>query len=144
MKLLVSITIIFVIIVNIAFSQDLIPIIKIEKTFDFGIIEKNSEGIGEIKFQNIGKSPLVITNISSSCGCTTPSWPKEPVLPGDSGLVLVKYDTRRVGIINKQITISCNATEPNIIIQIKGNVMDTPENNIPQKTIDRTSVPVSF
>ena len=126
-----------------AFSQENNPILKVDSIFKFGQIDKNSEGIGNLKFYNTGKSPLIITNITSTCGCTVPSWPKEPVLPGDSGLVQVKYDTRRVGTINKQITIASNACDTNVIVRISGNVLEIPDNIMPRKIIDNSGMPVN-
>jgi len=137
------ISLFFILSLTFAFSQENSPVLKVGKTFDFGQIDKNSEGIGNLKFYNTGKSPLIITNIASTCGCTVPSWPKEPVMPGDSGIINVIYDTRRVGTINKQITISSNASEPDVIVRISGNVLDIPENIMPQKIIDNSGMPVN-
>jgi len=93
-----------------------------QKIVDYGAIEKGSEGIYDFKFKNIGKSPLIISNVKGSCGCTVPSAPKEPIMPGQSGVIKVKYDTNRVGPISKTITISSNATEPKKVIRVKGLV----------------------
>ena len=99
------------------------PVFEFErKIVDYGAIEKGSEGIYDFKFKNIGKSPLIISNVKGSCGCTVPSAPKEPIMPGASGVIKVKYDTNRVGPISKTITITSNASEPKKVIRVKGLV----------------------
>ena len=75
------------------------------------------------EFKNTGKAPLVISGASSSCGCTVPSWPKEPIAPGATGKIQVSYDTQRVGAIAKTIMVTSNATDtPNVALRIKGKV----------------------
>ena len=99
------------------------PVFEFErKIVDYGAIEKGSEGVYDFKFKNIGKSPLIISNVKGSCGCTVPSAPKEPIMPGASGIIKVKYDTNRVGPISKTITITSNASEPKKVIRVKGLV----------------------
>ena len=94
---------------------------------DYGTIVQNADGNCEFKFTNKGKEPLILSNVSSSCGCTVPVWPREPVAPGKSASIKVKYDTNRVGLINKSITVSSNAANNPVVLQIKGNV--TPKAN---------------
>lgn len=89
---------------------------------DYGQIEKGNNGVREFKFTNTGKEPLIITNARGSCGCTVPSWPKEPIAPGQSGVIKVKYDTQRVGPINKSVTVTTNAATPTKVLRIKGQV----------------------
>ena len=99
------------------------PIFEFErKIIDYGAIEKGSDGTHIFKFKNVGKSPLIISNVKGSCGCTVPSAPKEPIMPGASGEIEVKYDTNRVGPISKTITITSNASEPKKVIRVKGLV----------------------
>jgi len=93
-----------------------------EKEVDFGTIERDSEGIVSYTFTNIGKSPLIISKVTGSCGCTVPSTPKEPIMPGQKGEIKVKYDTHRVGKISKSITIVSNADRPSITISVRGLV----------------------
>ena len=64
---------------------------------DYGEIAKGSDGVRTFEFTNTGDAPLIISNVKSSCGCTVPSIPKEPIMPGESGEIAVKYDTNRVG-----------------------------------------------
>ncbi|MBO6608009.1 DUF1573 domain-containing protein [Psychroserpens sp.] len=94
-----------------------------EETIDYGTINKNDNGIRVFKFKNSGKSPIVISNIKTSCGCTVPSYSKAPILPGESGTIEVKYATNRQGKFSKSLTIYSNADEPQKRIQIKGNVV---------------------
>ncbi len=103
--------------------DDKAPIFKFEKeTIDYGIIEKGADGQRVFKFTNIGKSPLIISNVKTSCGCTVPTVPKEPIMPGQTAEMTVKYDTNRVAPFNKAITIYSNASNPKKVVFIKGTV----------------------
>lgn len=99
------------------------PVFKFEKeVIDYGEIEKGSNGMRVFKFKNIGKSPLIISNVRTTCGCTVPSKPKEPIMPGATGEITVKYDTNKPAPFNKAITIFSNASEAKKMIYIKGRV----------------------
>ncbi len=102
------------------------PSISIDKeVHDYGDIEKGADPFCEFLITNKGNEPLILTNAKGSCGCTVPEWSKEPVLPGESTVMKVKYDTKRVGPINKSVTITSNATnEPTKVIRIKGMVLN--------------------
>jgi len=78
--------------------------------WNYGKIEKSSTGVRFFKFSNTGTAPLVISNAKGSCGCTVPSYPKEPIMPGEAGYIKVKYDTKRVGGFTKYVTLTTNAT----------------------------------
>jgi len=108
--------------------------IKMEKmVHDYGNVPQGGNGECEFKFTNSGKEPLVITNCQGSCGCTVPQCPKEPILPGKSGVIKVKYDTNRPGGIYKTVTVNSNAKSGNIVLTIKGNVEVKPtEEAFPQ------------
>ena len=94
------------------------------ETIDYGTIAHNSDGKREFVFTNNGNKPLIITNATGSCGCTVPSFPKEPIAPGAKGVIGVKYDTARGGQpFSKTVTITSNATEPSKVLTIKGNVL---------------------
>ncbi|GAB4277876.1 MAG: hypothetical protein Kow0068_01210 [Marinilabiliales bacterium] len=91
-------------------------------TYDYGTIPLKSDGTCEFVFKNTGKSPLILSNVKSSCGCTVPSWPKEPIPPKGSGKIVVKYNTTRQGAFQKSITVFSNAkNSPNVLV-IKGKV----------------------
>jgi hypothetical protein len=92
------------------------------ETIDYGVIEKGSDGIRVFEFTNTGNAPLIISKVSSSCGCTIPNWSKDPVLPGKTGEIQVKYDTNRVNPIRKAITVISNADTPTKILKITGEV----------------------
>lgn len=92
------------------------------ETVDYGEIEKGSDGVRVFEFTNTGSAPLIITKVSSSCGCTIPKKPEGPIQPGESGEIQVKYDTSRPGPIRKAITVLSNADTPTKILKIKGNV----------------------
>ncbi len=100
--------------------------VKIEfetEIIDYGTIEQHANGIREFKFKNVGNAPLIISEAKKSCGCTIPTWPKEPIKPGQSSSIKVKYATERVGIINKSVTLISNAERASIVLRIKGKVI---------------------
>jgi hypothetical protein len=103
-----------------------------KEVHDYGNIKYGSNGTCTFEFTNTGNAPLIISKAQGSCGCTVPSWPKEPIAPGAKGVITVKYDTKRAGAINKNVTITSNASnEPNKVIRIKGNVAPAPEGTTP-------------
>ncbi|MEZ2415902.1 DUF1573 domain-containing protein [Muriicola sp. E247] len=92
------------------------------ETVDYGQIEKGSDGVRIFEFTNTGEAPLIISKVSSSCGCTIPKKPEAPIMPGKTGEIQVKYDTNRVGPIRKAITVISNADTPTKVLKIKGEV----------------------
>jgi hypothetical protein len=104
------------------------------ETVDYGTIEHNSDGNREFKFTNKGKSPLIITNCKGSCGCTVPTWPKEPIAPGATASIKVKYATDRVGPFTKTVTVTSNAKTPTKVLKITGKVLADP-NAQPQEDL---------
>ncbi|MGK0252721.1 MAG: hypothetical protein ACI9OE_000166 [Mariniflexile sp.] len=93
------------------------------ETIDYGTIENNADGNREFKFTNTGNAPLVITTAKGSCGCTVPTWPKEAIVPGQSSVIKVHYDTKRTGAFSKSVTLISNAVNtPSKVIHIKGSV----------------------
>ncbi|MFT5970027.1 MAG: hypothetical protein ACI8ZO_000532 [Flavobacteriales bacterium] len=101
--------------------------IEFEKTLhDYGTIDKGANGAYEFKFTNTGKEPLFIQNAKGSCGCTVPSWPKEPIAPGATNVIKVKYDTKRIGPFSKSVTITSNSNKKTEVIKIKGIVKNIP------------------
>jgi hypothetical protein len=104
------------------------PKINFEKeVIDYGTIEKGANGVRNFEFTNTGKEPLIITKAKGSCGCTVPSWPKKPIAPGEKAKIKVKYDTKRVGPINKSVTVHSNAATPVKVLRIKGKVERKPQ-----------------
>lgn len=105
------------------------PEIKFEsEVLDYGVIDYDANGIREFKFKNVGKSPLTITSVQGECGCTAttidgkPGWPQEPILPGKSGVIKVKYDTKRAGRFEKNVTVTSNAKMATVKVKIKGEI----------------------
>ena len=75
-----------------------------KETHDYGTIKNGADGSCTFEFKNTGNAPLIISNAKGSCGCTVPTWPHEPIAPGAKGSIVVKYDTKRAGAINKSVT----------------------------------------
>ncbi|MFL2592284.1 MAG: DUF1573 domain-containing protein [Flavobacteriaceae bacterium] len=96
-------------------------------SIDYGQIDFESDGTRIFKFKNIGDAPLVFTRISSSCGCTIPKKPEKPIEPGAEGQIEVNYDTKRVGIFRKAVTVNSNAKTPTVILRIMGEVLEEEE-----------------
>ncbi len=94
-----------------------------EESYNFGDVGEGPQITHEFKFTNNGKEPLILSNVKASCGCTTPSWPKDPILPGKEATILVTYNTQgRPGKFTKSITITSNAATPSKVIYINGTV----------------------
>lgn len=103
--------------------------------YDYGIIKNGADGGCEFKFKNTGKEPLIISNARGSCGCTVPTWPKEPVMKGESGVIKVHYDTKRPGAFTKTVTIESNAKTNPKVLTIKGLVEGGPDENSVEQTM---------
>ena len=139
-KLLTSIVLCFGLNVGINAQESVIPNpdpnapdMKFESdVIDFGSIDWDSNGLREFKFTNTGKTPLTITSVNGECGCTAttidgkPGWPTEPILPGKSGVIKVKYDTKREGRFEKNVTISSNSKFATKKVRIKGEIKAKP------------------
>ena len=99
---------------------------------DYGTIENGANGTCVFTITNTGTEALIISSCKGSCGCTVPTWPKEPIAPGATAEISVKYDTKRTGPINKTVTISSNATNsPRKVVRIKGQVKAKPSGSAP-------------
>ena len=116
-------------------AQDKVAKIEFKTdTIDYGTIEKGADGVRTFEFTNTGDAPLIITKVKSSCGCTVPEKPTDPILPGKTGVIKVKYDTNRVMPIRKTITVSTNAVDtPTIALKIKGLVVDSSNTSVLDK-----------
>ncbi|MEN9876821.1 MAG: hypothetical protein RLZZ529_1818 [Bacteroidota bacterium] len=120
--------IIFTLCSNISFSQAAkIEFSAKENTIDYGRVTKGSDsGIRVFEFTNTGNAPLVITNVLSTCGCTVPTKPEAPIMPGKKGKIEVKYNMA-TGPIRKTITVESNAANyegGRIALKIKGEVIE--------------------
>ena len=100
------------------------PIISFDSTeFDFKSIKEGDVVSHQFNFKNTGTSNMVITDVRASCGCTSPSWPKEVIKPGESNSILVKYNSKdRVGNFNKGVTVYSNSYPNSVTLRIQGVV----------------------
>lgn len=101
---------------------------------DYGTIDQGSEPLRVAKFTNTGTEPLIISGAKGSCGCTVPNWPKEPIMPGESSTIEIRYDTKRVGGINKTVTVTSNDPAGKHVIRVTGTINAvTQEEGLPEK-----------
>lgn len=105
------------------------PVMSFEKAkHDFGDIFQGDKVEHVFEFENTGNEPLIITNVQTTCGCTAPEWPKDPVAPGQSGKIKVVFNsTGKIGRQNKVITVVSNATSPLNRVTIVTNVLPKKE-----------------
>jgi len=104
-------------------------------TVDYGTIEKGADPIRHFEFTNTGNEPLIIKSAKGSCGCTVPTYPQEPIMPGEKANIDVRYDTQRVGNFNKTVTLTTNETEATHTLTIKGEVKAPPtQESVPAST----------
>ena len=109
-----------------AFAQEKVAKIEFKyDVIDYGTIEKRADGLRVFEFTNTGTAPLIISRVTSTCGCTVPKKPERPILPGEKGEIEVKYDTQLVNPIRKTITVLSNADRPTVALKIKGEVVDS-------------------
>ncbi len=114
-----------------------------KETHDYGSIPINGDGNCVFTFTNTGNEPLVLSNVRAGCGCTVPQWPREPVLPGKSAEIKVKYTTlNRPHTINKTIVVTSNSiANETIVLRIKGEVVDNAPKTTPEKDQSQLSAP---
>ena len=114
-----------------------------DNTIDYGTVSKaDDNGVRIFEFSNTGNEPLIVTNVISTCGCTVPSKPKEPILPGKTGKIEIKYNMA-TGPIRKTITVETNATNYDsgrVVLKIKGDVVEKPQVNLLEKKKPMTTV----
>ncbi|MCF8373076.1 MAG: DUF1573 domain-containing protein [Bacteroidales bacterium] len=118
-------------------SSDAVEI-TFEKTIhDFGKIPYRGNGECEFVFKNTGKDPLVLTNVKTSCGCTVPTWPREPIEKKKDGTIKIKYDTKRQGAFTKTITVFSNASNSPVQLTIRGDVEKPSAEEMEELRIER-------
>jgi archaellum component FlaG (FlaF/FlaG flagellin family) len=102
------------------------PKFEFEKEiFDFGVIQEGETVQTTFKFKNTGKTPLIITDASATCGCTTPEYPKTPIKPGESGEISVKFNSQgRLGMQDKIVSIKSNANPEAQGLHLVGEVKE--------------------
>lgn len=101
-----------------------------EDVWDFGTIKSGDVVNHVFNFKNTGTEPLIISNAKGSCGCTAPNWPKEPIAPGESGVIKVVFNSRgKSNKQNKLVTITANTTPNQTRLRVTGNVEKAPATN---------------
>ena len=101
-----------------------------EDRYDFGDIHQGDKVEHVFKFENTGNEPLIITNVQTTCGCTAPKWPRDPIAPGQSSELTVAFNsTGKIGRQNKVITVVSNAVSPMNRVTIVTNIL--PKKNEP-------------
>ncbi len=93
---------------------------------NYGDIEKGGNGVCEFKFTNSSDTPAILSSVKASCGCTSPAWPREPIAPGATATIKVKYDTNRIGSFAKYIYVYSNKSASPIKLTIRGKVLTVP------------------
>ena len=97
-----------------------------EQVHDYGKVKKGGDGNCEFVFTNTGNEPLILSNVKARCGCTVPTWTKEPIMPGKTGTIKVRYNTNTSPqSFTKTITVSSNSINaPRLTLKIKGTIVE--------------------
>lgn len=98
-----------------------------EALHDYGEIKQDGDGAWTFRFKNIGKEAIVINRVRSTCGCTVPDWPREPIEPEGTGEITVEYNTAQAGTFLKSLYVYSSAANSPVKIQIKGKVIPKEE-----------------
>ena len=107
-----------------------------ETTFDFGTINEGEKVQHTYKFTNTGSEPLILSDAKGSCGCTVPSWPKEPIAPGETNEITVEFNSKnKSGKKNQKVTVTANTNPPQTFIYLTGTVNNPNAGNAAQPTI---------
>lgn len=94
-----------------------------EEAHDFGVINEGTKAEHDFTFTNTGDAPLIISNAKGSCGCTVPQWPREPIAPGETGIIHVVFDSSgKPGAQTKQVTLNANTVPNTRVLTIKAQV----------------------
>lgn len=102
-----------------------------EQSHDFGDITQGDVVKYTFKFKNTGSDTLRLSNVVTTCGCTTPSWTKEPIAPGASGEIMASFNSAgKMGLQNKVITVMSNASNSQATFTIRANVLPAPGENL--------------
>ncbi len=122
MKKIASLFVAMFVLVAVSYAQK--GVVKFAKeTHDFGKIEQGKPATYSFEFKNTGSEPVIISDASASCGCTKPSWSKEPIMPGKTGSVSATYNAAAGGPFNKSVTVMSNAETPSVVLYLKGEVV---------------------
>jgi len=138
MKQLITILFIGIFSFSMAAQEKVAKIEFKETTIDYGTVEKGANGVRTFVFTNTGDAPLIVSKASSTCGCTVPKAPKAPIMPGMTGEIEVKYDTKRVAPIRKTITVLSNAVTPTVSLKIRGEFIDPSKTSLLEKSKNKS------
>lgn len=106
-----------------------------QEEFNFGTIKQGESVTHEFTFTNTGKETLILTNAQGSCGCTVPTWPKEPIAKGQKGVIKVTFNSAgKMGMQDKTVTITSNAKNSPRVLHLKGTVEMPPAAPAPTET----------
>ncbi len=122
MKTIFSLFVALFVFVAVGYAQK--GVMKFAKeTHDFGKIEQGKPVTHVFEFKNMGTDPVIISNVQASCGCTTPAWTREPVLPGKTGTISATYNALSQAPFNKSVTVTSNAESGQVVLYLKGEVV---------------------
>lgn len=122
---LITTKLLIIVSMSVCFSQG--QMVFTEESFDFGNVTEGTMATHEFQFVNKGSETIVISNVQASCGCTTPFWTREPIKPGNKGVIKASYNSKgRPGAFTKTITITSNAQSSSKVLTIKGIVVAKP------------------
>jgi hypothetical protein len=109
---------------GIKYEKGALPVISFaEYSHDFGKLNEGEKVTYAFKFKNTGKAPLIINNVSTSCGCTVSSYPKKPIKPGEGASIDISFDSQgKHGFQSKSITVFTNAQPPVSTLQIQSQI----------------------
>ncbi len=120
------------------------PIITFDKTsYDYGTIYEKSNGNANFVYTNTGKEPLILNKVKATCGCTIPKWSRQPLMPGETDTIKVHYNTNRIGAFHKSITVYSNASQPTVVLKMKGKVIREESTALPTKNVANGAAPVN-
>ncbi|HPY82074.1 MAG: DUF1573 domain-containing protein [Bacteroidales bacterium] len=122
MKKTVFMSVLLVVLASFTYAQTQDSIIFTSTTYDYGVIEQGGDGLCEFTFTNKGEKPLILSNVRAACGCTVPEWPREPIMPGESNSIKIKYNTNIIGTFSKTIQVYSNAVNSHVVLTITGQV----------------------
>jgi len=112
------------------------------ESHDFGIVEEGVQASYTFEATNTGNQPVVISNVQASCGCTTPEWPREPIMPGATAKIKASYNSQgRPGVFNKSITVTSNTEEASKVLYIKGVVEKKDTNAVVYTEVQKKASP---
>lgn len=101
-----------------------------EESFNFGTVNAGEKVKHVFKFKNTGNEPLILSDVRTTCGCTVPTWPREPIAPGKSGEIVVQFDSSgKSGAQSRRVTVVGNTNPPETFVTIEGEVTPAPGSN---------------